>query len=199
MFCDDGAACVSSHEVYHRNCGGNIYLDGGNEENDPTVSRFDHLTVVGALDVDCKAPGPGVRIDRGNKAPDLHSITNAHFWQNSPDIAPSCEARCGNMRINVSHSMIDTNYLSQGVKVTFGEGIVVAHRPVSFADTANGDFHLSSEAGRWTPTGYVQDRASSPALGKGAPRSATNDNPTRAGNRNELGAYGNSSEASYVR
>ena len=29
MFCDDGATCSSYHEVYDRNCGGNIYLDGG--------------------------------------------------------------------------------------------------------------------------------------------------------------------------
>ena len=36
-------------------------------------------------------------------------------------------------------------------------------------------------------------------LAKGYPEGATNDNPERAGKRNELGAYGNSSEASYVR
>ncbi len=84
MFCDDGANCTSYHEVYDRNCGGNIYLDGGNEANDPTISRLEHLTVVGGLDVDCKGPGPGVRIDRGNRAPDSHTIINALFWGNSP-------------------------------------------------------------------------------------------------------------------
>ena len=29
MFCDDGAKCTSYHEVYDRNCGGNILLDSG--------------------------------------------------------------------------------------------------------------------------------------------------------------------------
>ena len=42
-------------------------------------------------------------------------------------------------------------------------------------------------------------RRSSPALAKGFPGGAANDNPERAGRRNELGAYGNSVEASFTR
>jgi hypothetical protein len=199
MFCDDGASCTSAHEIYDRNCGVNIYLDGGNADNDPTVSRFDHLTVVGALDVDCKTPGTGVRIDRGsNRAPDSHTFVNALFWGNSPDIAASCEAGCENMKVHVSHSMVDTKYVSNNLKVTFGEGIVAPSDPL-FAAPEAGDFHLKSTVGRWTPQGYVQDAAMSPALAKASPASVANENPARAGRRNELGAYGNSPEASYVR
>ncbi len=102
------------------------------------------------------------------------------------------------MKVNVSHSMVDINYLSQGLKVTFGEGIVAPVDP-QFADAPNGDFHLKSAAGRWTPTGYIQDSVTSPAVSKGFPGSSAADNPERAGKRNELGAYGNSREASYVR
>jgi hypothetical protein len=37
------------------------------------------------------------------------------------------------------------------------------------------------------------------AIGKGDPRGPADKNPERAGGRNELGADGNSSEASYAR
>jgi hypothetical protein len=39
----------------------------------------------------------------------------------------------------------------------------------------------------------------SPALAKADPGAAADRNPERAGKRNELGAYGNSGEASYAR
>jgi hypothetical protein len=84
------------------------------------------------------------------------------------------------------------------VKISFGEGNVAPVDPL-FADPDKGDFHLKSAAGRWTPTGYVKDSVSSPLLAKGYPEGSTNENPERAGKRNELGAYGNSGEASYVR
>ena len=56
-----------------------------------------------------------------------------------------------------------------------------------------------STAGRWTPSGRVDDPASSPAIGKGRAGGKAPDNPERAGSQMELGAYGNSGEASYVR
>jgi hypothetical protein len=94
--------------------------------------------------------------------------------------------------------MVQTKYLNQGLKITFGEGIMAPVDPL-FADPASGDFHLKSKAGRWTPTGYVQDPVMSPALGKGYSGGKAADNPERAGPQIELGAYGNSGEASYVR
>jgi hypothetical protein len=200
MFCDDGATCLSYHEVYERNCGGNIYLDAGSGSG-PTVARFDHLTNVGALDVECKAPGAGVRIDKDdNDAADAYSFVNAIFWGNAPglDFAANCNKHCGKVRVNVSYSMVQTKYADGGMKVTFGDGIMAPVDPL-FADPANGDFHLKSAVGRWTPVGRVQDTVTSPAIGKGHSGGKAADNPERAGPGIELGAYGNSSEASYVR
>lgn len=199
FFCDDGAVCSSFHEVYDRNCGGNIYLDSGTASG-PTVAKFVHLTNVGALDVGCKAPGPGVRIDRGDKAPDTYSFVNAIFWDNAPglDIAANCDAACGNVKVNVSYSMVQTEYGKNGLKVTFGDGILAPVDPL-FAAPEQGDFHLQSAAGRWTPAGHVQDATTSPALGKGYSEGKAEDNPERAGNQIELGAYGNSPEASFAR
>jgi hypothetical protein len=198
MFCDDGATCVSYHEIYDRNCGGNVYLDGGSDGSTATTARFEHLTNVGALDVGCKGPGPGVRIDKGNDAPDTYSFINAIFWGNARDMdfVASCDKSCSKVRISVSYSMVQRKYLNQGLTVTFGEGIVAPVDPL-FADPANADFHLKSTFGRWTPTGYVKDGVMSPAIAKGYSGGA--DNPERAGKQNELGAYGNSSEASFVR
>ena len=51
FFCDDGAKCTSEHEVYYKNCGGNILVDGGANGSGPTSATFDHLTNVDALDV----------------------------------------------------------------------------------------------------------------------------------------------------
>ena len=201
MFCDDGATCSSYHEVYDRNCGGNIYLDSGSDGSSPTIARFDHLTNVGALDVGCKGPGPGVRIDDGNDAPDAYSFINAIFWDNAPglDFVANCDTRCGRIRINVSYSMVQTKYRQQRPEVTFGDGIVAPVDPL-FADPANGDFHLKSTAGRWTPTGYVKDSVTSPSIAKGysggvdqrripsAPASKTNSAPTAIAARRRLSA-----------
>jgi hypothetical protein len=201
MFCDDGATCASFHEIYDRNCGGNIFLDSASKGQGPTVARFDHLTNVGALDVGCKAPGPGVRIDRGDSvAPDNYSFVNAIFWGNAPgqDFATSCEKPCRGAKVNVSYSMVQTEYVNNGLPVTFGPGNVVPVDPM-FAAPEAGDFHLKSAAGHWSQAGYVSDPATSPLLAQGHSQGAADQNPERAGRRNELGAYGNSSEASYVR
>jgi hypothetical protein len=202
MFCDNGATCNSYHEVYDGNCGGNVYLDGGTDANGPNVARFYHLTNVRALAVGCNGPGEGVRIDRvgGEPAADSYSFINAIFWGNAAglDFAATCDRECNKVRINVSHSMVQTKYLEQGLKVDFGDGITVPVDPL-FADAANGDFHLKSQAGRWTDKGYVQDAVTSPLLRKGYSDGKAADNPERAGDGIELGAYGNSAEASYVR
>ena len=197
MFCDEGALCRSYHEIYDGNCGGNIYLDSGSGGG-PTDARFDHLTTINARAVGCKGPGPGVRIDRGGTDPDNYAFINAIFWGNKPgeDIAANCDENCNNVRIVVANSMVQTRYGANGLKVTFGDGIIPPVDPM-FADPENGDYHLKSVTGRWTPNGYVRDAASSPLLGRGEGKPT--EAPPRAGDRNELGAYGNSVESSLVR
>jgi len=199
LFCDDGATCLSDHEVFDRNCGGNILLDGGPEGSAPTIAKFDHLTNVGARDVGCQGPGPGVRIDKDNTAADTYTFTNALFWGNGKglDFAASCNNPCPRLKVTVTHSMVQVEHLKVATSVTFGPGIMVPEDPL-FADPGAGDFHLKSAAGRWTPAGVVKDDATSPAIAKGDPRGAVDRNPRRAGKRTELGAYGNSGEASYA-
>jgi hypothetical protein len=186
MFCDDGAACASSHEIYYRNCGGNIFLDSGGFG--ATRAKFDHITNVGALDVGCKAPGPGVLIDRAADAPDTYSFANAIFWGNAPgmDFAANCDTSCDNVKVTVDYSLVQTQYAKNGITVTFGAGNLAPADPV-FAAPETGDFHLKSQGGRWTPQGYLTDAVTSPLLGR---------SQAAGGNRSELGAFGNSGEAS---
>ena len=180
------------------NCGGNIFLDSG--AGAPTIARFEHLTNVGGRTTDCAGPGDGVRIDRDGEEPDAYVFTNAIFWGNAAgrDIAASCASACGAARLSVTWSMVQRDLVRNGFDVTFSDGIVAPVDPL-FAAPEQGDFHLKSVAGRWTRAGHVADPASSPLLARGSPDGSPDDNPPRAGRRVELGAYGNSPEASFVR
>jgi hypothetical protein len=63
-----------------------------------------------------------------------------------------------------------------------------------FKDTSLYDFHLRSAYGRWNGATLVYDIETSPAIGAGDPNSDNSRSPW--GGRIELGAYGNTQEAS---
>jgi len=58
------------------------------------------------------------------------------------------------------------------------------------------DVHLKSGAGRWTGTAWTEDAASSPAIDGGDPEGAYAKEPSPNGERLNMGAYGNTVEAS---
>lgn len=196
FFCDDGAKCFSDHEIYDGNCAGNIYVDSG----PGTSARFDHLTNLNGKVVGCASPGAGVLIDAASPQSENYTFVNAIFWGNATgqDFVTSCQGGCAGATVTVSYSMVQKNFVNNGIPITFGKGILTPSNP-RFVDPAAGNFHLKSTFGHWTPSGYVNDTVSSPALAKGNPASPVPDNPPRAGDRTELGAYGNSEQASYVR
>ncbi|MBN1674517.1 MAG: VCBS repeat-containing protein [Kiritimatiellae bacterium] len=67
-----------------------------------------------------------------------------------------------------------------------------------FADATPGqqDFHLQSTAGRWTHDGWTFDAALSPCIDAGDPADAYEYEPMPNGGRVNMGAYGNTWEAS---
>ena len=199
FFCDDSARCVSDHEVYERNCAGNIFLDSGPDGAEPTIATFDHLTSVAGLSADCSAPGAGVIINKANTAADSYSFVSSIFWGNEAnrDFDASCQSGCANVTVNVTYSDVNTTYANGGVTITFGAGNLASVDP-RFVDVAGHDLHLMSTKGHFTPAGPVNDAVDSPALAKGDPARPAPHNPARAGTRSELGAYGNSAEASFV-
>ena len=155
FFCDEGATCIASHEVYDRNCGGNVLLDGGAGGSGPTRATFDHVTNVGALDVGCGAPGSGVFVDTyQGLAADHYSFTNSLFWGNAPgrDFATACATGCDAIKVKVASSLLQKKYAQDGgIKISFGPGIIDSVDP-QFVAPNDGDFHL---------------KEGSPAIGKG--------------------------------
>ena len=67
-----------------------------------------------------------------------------------------------------------------------------------FADAANGDYHLKSQAGRWDPISqiWIQDDVTSQCIDAGDPTSPIGLEPSPNGNRINMGAYGGTTEAS---
>lgn len=67
-----------------------------------------------------------------------------------------------------------------------------------FHDADSNDFHLQSRSGRWHPSSnsWVTDIATSPCIDAGDPDSDFSNEPTGNGSRINLGAYGNTAEAS---
>ena len=91
-------------------------------------------------------------------------------------------------------------YVEPGCTLNWFTGAIDAD-PL-FADPANGDFHLKSKAGRWSPSenggqgGWVSDARTSPCVDMGDPSSGFSREPSPNGTRINLGADGNTPEAS---
>ena len=67
-----------------------------------------------------------------------------------------------------------------------------------FAGTANGDYHLMSQSGRWDPTNqsWIQDSVSSPCIDAGDPNGDFSLEPEPNGSIINMGAYGGTAQAS---
>lgn len=65
-----------------------------------------------------------------------------------------------------------------------------------FADETNSDYHLKSKYGRWNGTAWVTDNVTSPCINSGNPNDEYSNEPLPNGNRINMGAYGNTAEAS---
>lgn len=76
----------------------------------------------------------------------------------------------------------------------YGTGCIA--KDPCFADAASGDFHLKSAAGRWNGTTWVKDTVTSPCIDAGEASAAYANEPSPNGNRANMGAYGNTTEAS---
>ena len=87
-------------------------------------------------------------------------------------------------------------------KGDYGGGAVKGEGDISadplFADPKGGDFHLKSRAGRWDPKlkRWVKDDVTSPCIDGGDPKDDFSKEPQPNGGRINMGAYGNTREAS---
>ncbi len=108
------------------------------------------------------------------------TLTNCIVWGNTPDQIDG-------------EAIVSYSNVQGGLP---GEGNIDVD-PL-FADLANGDYHLKSQAGRWDPVNqtWIQDDVTSPCIDAGDPRSALSEEPQPNGQRINMGAYGGTSEAS---
>jgi hypothetical protein len=121
-------------------------------------------------------------------------VRNCIFWRNA--MLPRAKEinAPGSGILKIAFSDVD-QALQAGAHLQLGTGMLRAD-PL-FADPQNEDFHLKSKSGRWTGHGaWVSDAADSPCLDAGDPSSIFQNEPVPNGGRINLGAWGNTAEAS---
>jgi len=113
-------------------------------------------------------------------------ITNSILWNNQPDEIRVSNS--GNNHVLATHCLIRNGWPGFGNLDT----------DPKFADPANGDFHLKSQTGRWNPITqtWIIDPVHSPGIDAGNPNFNFSLEPTPNGLRINIGAYGNTPQAS---
>lgn len=180
VFWDEGAVGTMKNDRIVRNrcplgsrSGAAIYVDGG--PGGPSHVVIENVTIA---DHDCPGTAPSgaaVVIEDGSSA----SFRNSILWGNTRDFATLSGGS-----FTVVWSL--TQEAGQGNW----------HADPLFADAATGDYHLRSQSGRYTPSGWVLDAVTSPAIDAGDPASSFALESQPNGGRINLGAYGNTAEAS---
>jgi hypothetical protein len=101
----------------------------------------------------------------------------------------------GDQTVTYTNSWNNTYYSSPNFyQVTKGTGC--NETDPLFYDKYNWDFHLNSTTGTWAGTGWEAMSANSPCIDAGDPYSTVLYEPSPNGNRINMGAYGNTVEAS---
>lgn len=180
VFWDEGAVGTMRNDLIVRNqcpvgnngSGAAIYVDGG--PGGPSIVTLENVTV--ADHVCGMAPdGAAVFIEDGS----MVAVKNAIFWRNTRDFATLTG---GSYTITYS--------------ITQESGSGNANVDPLFFDPAALDYHVRSAAGRYTPGGWVNDADTSPAIDAGDPASNFAQETQPNGGRVNLGAFGNTPEAS---
>ena len=115
-------------------------------------------------------------------------ITNSILWDGAKQIWNN-----DNSTISITHS--DWQGLTGDRSGLPGSNI---NEDPCFADPANGDYHLKSEAGRWDPNSqsWIKDDVTSPCIDAGDPNSDWTSETWPHGGRVNMGAYGGTRQAS---
>lgn len=172
---------ISNNSAY---CGGGLKFCDGAIVNNLLVGN---LAVDDGAIVDCNAIiGNCVVVDNryGGIRNCSGTIKNCIIWGNS-----------GAVSAQVSNSSTPTYSC---IEDWTGGGIGNIDAAPDFVDPNNGDYHLRSQAGRWDPNSesWVIDDVTSPCIDAGNPNSEYSAEPWPNGHRVNMGAYGNTPEAS---
>ncbi len=180
VFWDEGANGTMHNDLLHHNqcpdgllSGAAIYVDGG--PGGPSMVDMENLTVA---DHPCPATvldGAAVLVQDGSQV----TVRNAIFRGNTRDFLA-----------------VDGGSFTVSWSITQAPGAGNFSADPLFADAAAGDYHLRSTVGRFTPGSWVMDAVTSPAIDAGDPVSDFTLETHPNGGRINLGAYGNTAEAS---
>ncbi len=179
LFWDEGAVGTMKNDLIVANrcpidnrLASVLYVDGG--PGGPSSVAIENVTIADNL---CPGADPGavVLIEDGS----MITISNAIFWNNT-----------GSGFATLTGA---TYTIAYSITAASGTGNMLAD-PL-FANPPN-DYHLRSMHGRYTPGGWVTDAVTSPAIDAGNPASDFSQESQPNGGRINLGAYGNTAEAS---
>jgi hypothetical protein len=124
-------------------------------------------------------------------------ITNCIFWQNVAASGASSANIQNSGTVNLGYCDIDVNGVTGGT-LNVGTGIINVD-PLFASTSMPYDLHLKSKYGRWspaTPGGWDKDAVTSPCIDAGNPASSYSLESDYNGKRINLGAFGNTPQAS---
>ncbi len=190
FFVDEGGIASLDHDLFYANAcnpAGDgavapVYVDGADDKFGSTLD-MNHVTIA---DHTCKPAVAGHAISVTGKS--KITVKNSILWNNGG----------GDIIVDATSKATVTYTLGQKAL----KGIGNLSRDPLFADPARRDYRLRSKAGRWDQAasgksgGWVLDREHSPAIDAADPSSAFKLEPTPNGGRANLGADGNTAQAS---
>ena len=175
VFWDEGAVGTMRNDLVVQNAcpsiaGAAIYVDGG--PGGPSNVLLENVTIADHV---CPGIGGTFYIEGGSQV----TIRNSILWNNTQEFS------------TISGGAYAINY---SITQASGAGNITGN-PL-FADPNEFDYHERSTAGRYTSGGFVNDVATSLAIDAGDPASEYVQETQPNGGRVNLGAFGNTPEAS---
>jgi hypothetical protein len=175
VFWDEGAVGTMRNDLVVQNvcpssAGAAIYVDGG--PGGPSNVSIENVTIADHV---CPGIGGAIYVENDSQV----ALRNAILWNNTQEF-----------------STITGGAYSISYSITEASGTGNLNANPLFADPLALDYHERSTAGRYTPGGFVNDAGSSPALDAGDPASEYEQETEPNGGRINLGAFGNTPEAS---
>ena len=162
-----------TNNLFYNNRGWGVAIDG---PHSPTIFVESNTIVLNGVGICCLG---GYSIDAKNNI-----------------IANNKSYGIEGAKISSTHNNVWKNKKGNYRGIKKGKGDI-SLAPL-FANPAEGDFHLKSKAGRWDPKTkkWVKDAVTSPCIDSGDPKSKYGNESQPNGGRINMGAYGNTIEAS---
>lgn len=127
-----------------------------------------------------------IKVDNGGK--DV-VIKNNIFY----NVSGYCVENASGINVTIDYNCVWLNNTTAYYNVADSNTM---YQDPRFADISSDDFHLKSQYGWWTGSAWTNDAVTSPCIDAGDPTSDYGNEPSPNGSRINMGAYGNTGEAS---